>query len=242
MNSAFSQACCARLPAVALSRLGGLRAREDLRAVVEGEVLWVFWPAPDAELTAWMLSLPGAELLHGGPREWRGLHRSLPIFDVPDPNTGKSLSAILFPAPVDPLTPGPAAWRPAELRLVRDDLPRPTTALLLPLSVLAGWAESATSHALEGLIAAGCGDLVLLRGRLPALHAERYWGKRILAPAGWRPEPLLPESTLAQALHLAEDDIALLTHDGAEVLPPDAFGDLTRAAIRLATEAAGHAR
>ena len=242
MTAALAQASCARLPAESLARLGRLRDREDLRAVVEGNTLWVFWPAPDADLAAWLLSLPGAELLHGGLREWRILHRSLPIFDVPDPNTAKQLPALLSPAPIDPVPPGPATWRPVDLRLIRDDQPRPATALLLPLATLAAWAETATSHGFDGLLAARCDDLVLLRGKLPALTGERFWGKRVLIPTGWRPEPLLPENILAKALHLAEGDIALWTHEGADVLSSDAFGEVTRAAIRLATEGAAHAR
>jgi hypothetical protein len=242
MTHALQEAACARVPASQLGRLGVLRAREEVRAVVEGERVWVFWPAPDVELAAWMLSLPGADLLRRGPHGWQALKGHLPIFDVPDPETGRRLSSLLFPAPVEAVPPGQAEWRPVEVRLVADDLPRPTTALLLPLSLFARWAEEATSRALSSITAARHGDRLLLRGRLPALDGERYWGGRVLVPAGRRPEPLLAEAVLAQALHLGDDEVALLTAEGAEILPAGAFGPVTRAGVRLALEGAAHAR
>lgn len=170
------------------------------------------------------------------------LGRRLPIFDVPDPERGRALASLLYPAPVHPTPPGPATWRPLQARLVRDDRPRAATALLLPLGALVAWAETATSHALAGLTAARSGDLVLVRGRLPALAGERFWGRRVLAPAGYRPEPDVEEGVLIQALRLAEEEVALLTHEGADVVSAGAFGPVTRAGLRLAGGEAAHAR
>jgi hypothetical protein len=90
------------------------------------------------------------------------------------------------------------------------------------------------------LVAARCEGAALLRGRLPALVGERFWGKRVLVPAGRRPDPAVGEDVLAAALRLGED-VALLTDAGADVFPRDAFGPVSRAAVRLALEAE-HAR
>jgi hypothetical protein len=99
--------------------------------------------------------------------------------------------------------------------------------------VLSAWADSAPSDDIEAVEAAICGETVLLRGRLPALVGERFWGRRLLVAAGWRPEPDLAEGVLAEALGLG-DDFALFASDGVEVVPSTAFGPLTRAGVRLA--------
>lgn len=242
MTHALAEAGCARMPRSQLGRLSVLRARADVRAVVELERVWVFWAAPDVELAAWLLSLPGVELLRQGRHWWQALQGSLPIFDIPDPETGKRLSSLLFPAPVDPIPAGQHVWRPVAIRLVRDEQPRPTTALLLTLDVFARWVEDAPSHALAGLLSARHQEKVLLRGRLPPLDGERYWGERVLTPAGYRVEPLLSEGVLAQALRLGDEDVTLLSDEGGELLPAGAFGLVTRAGVRLTMEDAAHAR
>jgi hypothetical protein len=241
MTFPLALASCAWLPASQLARLGALRAREDVLGLIEAGSLWVFWDAPDAELAAWLLSLPGAELLCRGPDGWHAPGRHLPIFEVPDPERGKTFASRVFPAPVAPEAPGDAGWQPLQVRLVRDDRPRPAAALLSPLTTLVAWAESATSHALAGLTGARYGDLLLVRGSLPALPGERFWGRRVLVPAGYRTEPPLREEVLSRALRLGDGEIALLTHEGADVVPASAFGPMTRAGLRLAAEGAPHA-
>src|SRR5262245_44263125 len=200
MTEPLAAACCARLPADALPLLGRLRDRDDVHVVREPGRLWVFWRGPDVGLARWLLGLPRAELLGREAGAWRELGRRLPIFDVPDPQTGLPIASLLFPAPVEPTPPGGAMWAPVRVTLAPDDQPRPTTALRLPLAAMAQWAESATTHAMQGLLAARHGGAALLRGRLPALTGKRFWGKRVLVPAGYRPEPALAEAVLAEAL------------------------------------------
>jgi hypothetical protein len=235
MTDALASTSCARLPAASLGRLGALRACPDLRALAAGEHLWLFWPAGQAELARAILAVGGAELLSHEAGTWRRLGAHLPAFDVPDPAQARALSSLLFPAPVTPVPPGERAWQPVALTLVRDASPRAASALRVSLGELGRWADGATTHALEAVQGAVQGDEVLLRGpRLPALRGERYWGQQILLPLGYRAEPALAEGVLRSALGLQAGEVALLTHEGAEVIPQEAFGPVTRAAVRLA--------
>lgn len=242
MSETLDHVSCARLPAGALARLGAFRARLDLHAVVAGELLWVYWSVGDAELARCLLALPGAVLFERAGAVWRRLGERLPAFDVPDPSAARSLPALLAPAPFEPQSPPPRLPRAATLRLVRSEAFHPASALLLDRTDLVHWGESATSHHLAGLTAACCAERVLLRGRLPALRGERFWGERVLLPSGWRLEPALDESVLAAALRLKPGDVALVSVAGAEIVPEEAFGSLTRAGLRCVREGRADAR
>src|SRR5262249_26926098 len=121
-----------------------------------------------------------------------------------------------------------------QCRLLPDSTPRPTSAVLVRLLDLAAWAELAPSSDIESAEAAWCGELVLLRGTLPPLPGERFWGSQLLFPAGFRPEPALPEAVLQRALGLPSDQVGLWTENGVEFIPVAAFSRLSRASIRLA--------
>ncbi len=229
---------CAKLPVEVLPHLARWRDRGDVRVVVRDSALWVFWPASAEEVARHVLALPGAEpaTLHEG--SWRRPRESLPVFDVPDPEGGVLLDRVLFP---EVLTATPVmreACGKMIVRLVRDDCPRRTTALRVSLAALAAWADSALSDDIEAVEAAISGNEVLLRGRLPALVGERFWGQRLLIAAGWRPEPDLAEGILVEALGFGED-CGVFTPEGVEVVPAEAFGPLTRAGVRLASRAGG---
>jgi hypothetical protein len=87
------------------------------------------------------------------------------------------------------------------------------------------------------LLAARAGGEVLLVGeRLPPVPGTRYWGRDVLAPLGWRPEPALGEAVLREALGLGEDELALLVEGGFEVVPRAALAPLTRGGSRRAAE------
>jgi hypothetical protein len=227
---------CACLPATALAHLGALRACEHLSALREGERLWLFWPAGDIELARAILAVGGAALFLRRDSVWYRLGEHLPVFHVPDSRAARPLSSLLFPAPVTPVPPGPAAWRPVSLELVRDGTPREASALRLTLAVLRNWADVATSHQLRNVQAACCGEDVILRGKLPVLAGERFWGGRVLLPLGYRVEPDLAEGVLLSALGLQQGEVALWTAEGVEILAAEAFGPVTRAGVRLAGE------
>src|SRR5262249_13874515 len=119
----------------------------------------------------------------------------------------------------------------ASVSLVRNGTPRAASAMRLSLVELIRWAESATTHQFQGLQAARCGAQVLLRGRLRPLAGERFWGRRVLLPLGWRLEPNLPEGVLLAGMRLAAGEIVLFTGSGVEVVPAGAFGPVTRAGV-----------
>ena len=79
--------------------------------------------------------------------------------------------------------------------------------------------------------------LLVLGPRLPPLAGpERFWGKGVLSPLGFAPEPNLPPDALRAALGIGDDEILLLTAAGAEAIPMAALLPLTRAQLRLALQ------
>jgi hypothetical protein len=237
MTTPLADTSCARLPRAALPRLAPLRACTDLRVLLRGDEVWAFWPAGDAELARTLLAVDGAGLFAARDGLWFSPGRSLPSFDVPSADEARPLWTALSPAPIEPVGPASALPPSLTLRLVPCDTPQPCTLLRLRLADLALWADQATSHRLASLVAARDGADVLLRGAgLPMLPGERFWGDCVLAPAGFCAEPDLAEAVLADVLHLGPDDLGLLTHQGAEIIPRSAFAPLTRAGVRLAAQ------
>jgi hypothetical protein len=233
----LADVCCARLPADGLAVLADLRTRPGVRVVERDGVVWVFWPPADADVTTRLLPVQGVELFTRRDGLWFRVGQHLPYEGVPD-EEGRPLAEALTPAALALPAPPEPSPRPVRLTVVRDGQPRPATALLAPLADLARWADLATSHALSALEAAVCGDVVLVRGApLPPLAGgTRLWGRLVLVPLGWRPEPDLPEAALADALGLREGRLALLNQEGVEVLPAAALAPLTRAGLRLALQ------
>ena len=123
------------------------------------------------------------------------------------------------------------------IELVRDDVPRPTTALRCPLRDLRAWADSATTKQLAGLRVAFAGDDVLVLGTLPPIaRAERFWGDTVRLPLGFTLRPALGPASVRELLQAAAGDHAFWHADGVEVVPDAAFGPASRAGIRLAAE------
>jgi hypothetical protein len=181
-----------------------------------------------------VLALRGAEVFARQEGRWHRPGRRVPDFEVPADDEARPLLHVLAPDAVHAQSGEPVIV-PLTVRLVRENWPRSATALCCPLSNLLGWAERATSRQLAALEAVYAGECVLLRGeRLPALASgERYWGRRILTPLGFRPEPDLSEEVLAEALRLEVTEIALLDEAGFEPIDAGLFQPLTRAGVRL---------
>lgn len=237
MSEPLSEFCRARLPAAGLAALAPLRATAQLRALLEGDDLWLFWPPGEPELARAILSLDGAELFAPRGSDWYRPGHHLPSFELPAEDGSRPLSSLLTPAAADPVPPGSGGWLPVPIRLVPCDEVRPCALLRLTLDELARWADGATSQQLASLAATHDQGVVLLRGeRLPALRGERYWGRRVLFPVGRRPEPDLGEQVLVEALRLEEGELAIVSGEGAEIVPLAAFAPLTRAGVRLARD------
>jgi hypothetical protein len=161
----------------------------------------------------------------------------VPEFAMPRLDGGRPLHALLVPAPCQPEPPAAPALAPVPLRLVRDDRPRAASAAMIPLSDLIRFVGEATTWQLDGLRAVWSGQRALVRGeRLPALAGgTRLWGRTVLVPLGFRPDPDWPESALRDVLGLRANEIAVLTEEGVEILNADVFAPVTRAGVRAGT-------
>jgi hypothetical protein len=236
MTAPLNDVRCARLPAAALPVLAELRALPDVRVIQQGEHAWVYWHPQEEAVLRRLLPVRDLELYVERDGLWYRYSQHLPAFTVPEEVTGQPLDRVIFPAPVQPLPPPTAVPRPCTLILVRDDRPRKTTGMLCELIELGRWADHATTAELNALRAARTGRRVLVLGEhLPPLAAgERLWGDRLLVPLGYRPEPGLPETAVAEALGMGTDDMLLLDGQGPQLLTRTILYPLTRAGVRLA--------
>ncbi len=215
--------------------LADLRVRGEVRVRLDGATAWLHWPAGDRAVLLRVLALRGAEVFERRGGHWYRPGRRLPSFEVPGDEETRPLAALLVPAAVQAEARA-ATLTPLQVTLVRNDHPRPASALCCPVADFAAWVEGATSRQLAGLQAAWCpaGPVLLLGERLPPLAAgERFWGRSLLLPLGFRAEPDLGEDALREALGLG-GDVGLLTAEGLEVVARSAFGPVTRAGVRLA--------
>lgn len=237
MNAPPIDACCASLPAAALLLLGHLRACQDLRVVRGGERIWLFWPAEEDEVWRRVLPIRDAVLYRRDGDQWFRVGRHLPANEVPNPHGSRPLASVLVPAAINAQPIDALSAARATVVVVRDTTRRDATALRISARQLATWADRATSYQLGRLQAACQGETILLRGPSlpPVASGERYYGRTILIPLGYRAEPLLPEEVLREAFGLAVDEIAALTESGLTVIANSAFGPLTRAGLRLAS-------
>jgi hypothetical protein len=210
MASLLDDVCCACLPADALGRLATLRTHAGIRVRLAGDRVWLWWTAGDTAVLERVLALHGAEVFAPHGDRWYRPGQHLPAFEVPAESETRPLVQVLTPDFVRAESGQPRVDSVA-LGLVRDDQPRAAAALCCHLSDLAGWAERATSKQLAALEAIHAGESVLLRGsRLPPLAAgQRYWGRAILIPLGFRFRLDLSEGVLREALRLQAHEIAL---------------------------------
>jgi len=250
MRPELNQVGCASLPRDALATLADLRRAEGIWVTLVGDRAWVRWePGDDAALRK-VLPLPGSELYVRRGKHWYKLGSRLPSFDLPIEQRGLDmvpLHSAVVPRPVRPELPedGPAVS--VALTLIQDDRVRAASALRCPIAVLGRWADSAPTSRFAGLLAAKADDLVVVVGRsLPevaGVGVERFWGSRVLAPLGLRPEPLLPEHALRRVLGIADDELPLLIglpgeSAAVEMIPYSALRPFNRAGVRLALDGA----
>lgn len=226
----------ARLPTSGLGVLAHLRAKGGVR-VVAGESAWVDWDGDRPDVTAALLTVPGAELYQPRDGKWFVPGSHLPTFAVPPLGEAIPLDRAIVPSPFAPIEAAGREHRRVPLRLVRCETPRPTSALRCAIAALTAWADAATTAEITVVKGARSGDRVWLLGKmLPAItDADRFWGEQVLIPLGWRAEPEWPESALREAGGVGPDEILILTAEGSEAIPDEAFRPLTRAAIRRLT-------
>jgi hypothetical protein len=169
---------------------------------------------------------------------WHRFGQSLPAFEVPQQLRFEPLYQVLFPAAVLPLPTGTTPIAPMRLSLQRDPVQRPTTAMICPLSALLAWVDTVPSARLERLHGVVRGGRILIVGdHLPLVDSsERFWGRLVLVPLGSRPDPDLPEAALREAAAAVAEELLVVRPTGVEAVPREAFGPLSRAALRLAVE------
>jgi hypothetical protein len=235
MNASVST-CCARLPLAALPVLAGLRTAPDVTVRLLDRHAWVYWPPENEDVLRRVRPVSGVELYECQEGNWYRHGHRLPTSDVPAETEAVALHGVLFPAPVQPEVGPLPALRPTTLRLVRDDHPRPTTALRCSLAALGRWADRVPTAELNAVRAARAGTTALLLGSpLPSLPGgERFWGEQVLVPLGLRAEPALRERAWKEAFGIDAEHFLLLSGHGAEAVPQAAFAPLTRSGVRLA--------
>jgi hypothetical protein len=216
-----------------LAALAPLRAVSGVRVIV-GDLTWVTWDAPRPDVVAAVLAIPGVELFEPRDGRWYRPGDRLPVFTVPPPGDPIPLDRAVIPGPFAAMEPGDRELPQMPLRLMRSDVPRPTSALRCSLAAVAAWADAATTAEISAVKAAQSGEIAWLLGsHLPALSgAERFWGDRVLIPLGFRAEPDWPEAALREAANVGRDELLVLTEEGTEAIPREAFRPLTRGAVR----------
>ena len=243
----LDHATCARLPAVSLAVLAGLRRVEGLSVILDGDHAWVVWEPGDDRVLRAVLPIEGVELYEPRGDAWHRAGRRLPSFEGALPGEPVSLAGAVTPSPFSAVPPGDGPIASTSLRLARDGRPRPTSAALCPLVEIGRWVDSATSSEIGAIRGAIRGDSAFLIGRgLPAwLGSTRYWGGQFFVPIGFEVRPSLPESTLIEAFGdpsrelfrvVPEEKTEKGDGDGVmvEAIPIEAFRPLTRAGVRLA--------
>jgi hypothetical protein len=234
--SSLESICCARIPREALGLLAGLRTEPGVQAALVDRHAWIRWDGGSDVVMRTVLPIHGVVLFGVRDGQWHQFGQTLPAFDFPTELEYQPLAHVLFPAPVQPIPPGGEIVQAVELTLARDDRPRQTTALLCPATALAAWSDSVPTvrlSALQGVVLDG--SILVLGANLPLLSdGRRFWGRDILVPLGFAPEPALSERTVKEVLGVEEDELLLWQPQHAEVVARDRFEPLSRAAIRLA--------
>lgn len=234
--SSYTDCCCARFPRTALPQVAGLRCTPGVEAWLTAEHVWLRWPASREEVLRQVWPISGVELFVEREGSFYRLGEHLPFFDTPDWSAAKPLQDLLFPAPFTPAQVPTLPVSPVMVELVPEDKSRATTAMQCKLTDLHQCLSSITIFRLEKWLAARCGNKVLARGPdLPWLpDAQRFWGKHVLVPLGYRLSPNVPEAVLRAALAAEEDHLLVFYPDHVERIPLEAFQPLTRAAVRSA--------
>ncbi len=237
MVPALQDVCRASIPKSALGVLAGVRCLPDLRVTLDGDRAWVDWRRGHDQVLLRLLPVPGLELYTRRENRWFRHGCALPAGPLPEECLGEPLAAVLAPGLVAAEQPPAARSLSAcRMRLERDTSSRETSAMLCDLPALGRWVESASTLQISSLLAARCGQRLLLRGReLPLLpDSGRFWGERLLVPLGFHVWPGLPETVLLEAAGVGVENLLLLGERSGEVIPLSVFAALSRATVRWA--------
>jgi MoxR-vWA-beta-propeller ternary system domain bpX2 len=234
MVLALEQICLARMPAAALAALAEMRTTPGVEVARDGDWAWIRWQAGEEAVLRRLLPVFGVQLYEQRDGRWHQAGCCLPAFEVPARLEYRPLLEEVTPARVTGRPPPALSAQPVVLRLVADDVMRPTTAMECRLQDFARWMDDVPAARLQHLRAAHCCGRLLVRGeRLPLLvDSDRFWGKRVLVPLGSRLDPALPESAYHEALGVEASETLLFRHDFCEIIPGESFSAVTRAGVR----------
>ncbi|HEX3313982.1 MAG TPA: hypothetical protein VHR72_03770 [Gemmataceae bacterium] len=230
----------AAIPTSAMMRLAVLRDRRGLEVALSGRHLWLRWPDGEESIAATLFAIPGCRLFEMREGRWHEPTRSLPAFDMPEALSFRPIAAVILPTAME-TTPAtdfaPIAMR---LALVADTTYRPTLAVACSLDAFAAWAREVPPCRLRKLRAARDGARLFVLGKaLPWIEGgERFWGRSVLVPIGFRPSPNFSESALRTLVGVAESDLLVIRMDGCERIAQDCFTTLSHGALRLAAREA----
>src|SRR5262245_17525712 len=93
---------CARIPRSHIGGLATLRIEPGVRVALQGDSLWVRWPAGNPEIALRLFALEGSRLFSLRDGRWHGLGKTLPAFDVPELEF-RPLGSVLFPRLAEPI-------------------------------------------------------------------------------------------------------------------------------------------
>ena len=236
MNLSVSQIARARVPLFALPLLARLRCRPGIRISFHEGHVWLHWPRDDDSVGAQLAPIAGVQFFVEHQGKWYAIGSRLPAHDLPATEPSLPLDQILLPPSEQRRPPEPLPMEPIKVRLVADDLSRPTSALLCSLAVLVDWADRVPSAQIEELRGAISESRVLLQGvNLPLLAGnQRFWGERVLVPLGMRCDPVVGEADLLEAWGAEPEELVLFDGAQAEVCSSQALMPLSRAGIRRA--------
>jgi MoxR-vWA-beta-propeller ternary system domain bpX2 len=221
-----------RFSVVGVSALAPLRAGGGVQVIL-GDRVWITWDGPRPDVITAVMAV-GAELFEPRDGRWFRPNERLPVFDVPPPGDPVPLDRVVIPAAFTAIAPGDHELECVLPRLVRCDVPHPTTSIRCFVEMLKTWAETTTTAEILAVKSARNGDVAWLFGStFPVLvGGQRFWGDRVLIPLGLRAEPDWPEPALREAANVGPYELLVLMGNETEAIPADAFRPLTRAAIR----------
>jgi len=222
-----------------LPTLAGFRGEAAVRAFVQGEWCWIRWPEDRSDVLAALRPILGVEFYEFRAPHWYPAGKRLPSELRPPDGDGESLARLMFPGSFSIAAVEDSELPRLPLELVRGGSIQPATALECDFEALAAWAETATTAELRSIRAAVSGSRVLLLGTKPPTipGAERFWGKDVFLPVGFRIVPELPLPILRRAIGANSDEYAFIRPNGIELVAMAAFDPLTRAGLHMAVRA-----
>ncbi len=241
MHKPLQEISGAGIPEAALGALADLRCVPGITVILADGRAWLRWPAGEERVLERLLAVGGVELFVRRDAGWSRFGSLLPGVSLPFDRPAQPLAQALMPAPVATAAMATAMLQALRWSLVRLDALRATSALRCRASDLLAWSDRVTSARLAELQAVCSGDrLLVMGGRLPEITTgERFWGRTLLLPLGWRTEPEIPQHCCREILGLGADELLLYTEAGSEVVSQGDLQTLTRANVRrIAAESA----